>query len=116
MAAIRNAVDVAAERLVDLMKDQRFLELSGAVGGQSVEAGRHRVPVSAKVAVHELGLVCEAAQGVTKDRRTFAGLDDAKVDLLVVEPFVLLTVRRGRSHEHCARNAACRRVPVQVRG
>ena len=39
VAAIREPVDLGAESLVDLVEDECFLELSGAVGGQSVEAG-----------------------------------------------------------------------------
>ena len=41
MPTVRKAVDIGAERLVDLVKDECFLELGGAVGGEPVEAGRH---------------------------------------------------------------------------
>jgi hypothetical protein len=105
MPAISEAVHIFSEFGIDRHIDQRRLDLRRLVRCDPVEARRHRVPVTAKIGMHELGLVGQPPQRIAEDRWTLAGLHDAEIDLLIVEAGVLL-LRRGRgSHENRARRA-----------
>ena len=114
MASISQAIHIFGQLPIDCHRDKGVLDLRRAVGRDAVEASRHGVPVAAKIGVHELGLVGQPPERVAEDRRPFAGLHDAKIDLLVVEAGVLLLMRRSSAHEDRAGDPPGRRVAVQV--
>ena len=64
VAAVTEPVDVGRQQLVDLHQNKRFLDLFGPVGGDTVEAGRHGIPIAAEIAVHEPGTVAEPPQRI----------------------------------------------------
>jgi hypothetical protein len=99
MPAIGEAIHIFSEFGVDRHVDQRRLDLRRLVRRDAVEARRHRIPVPAKIGVHELGLVGQPAQRIAEDRRALARLHDAEIDLLVVEAGVLLLGGGRGSHE-----------------
>ena len=90
MPAIANAIDVLGQLLVDRHQHKGFFKLRCSIRRDAIKARRHRVPVAAKIGVHELGLVGQPAKRIAKDRRPLARLHNAEIDLLVVEACVLL--------------------------
>lgn len=116
MPAICKAIDIFSELGVDRDVDKSSLYLGCLVCRNAVEARRHRVPVPAKIGVHELGLVGQPPERIAEDCRALSGLHDAEIDLLVVQAGVLLLVCRRRSHKDRAGNSPRGRVAIQVRG
>jgi len=114
MPAIGKPVHVFSEFAVDHHIDQCRLDLRRLVRCDTVKARRHRVPIAAQIGVHELGLIGQPAQRIAEDRRTLARLHDTEIDLFVVESGVLLLMRRRRTHEDRAGDAARRRIAVKV--
>ena len=66
MPPIGEAIHIFSEFGVDRHVDKCCLDLRSLVRCDPIEAGRHRIPIAAKIGVHELGLVGQPAQRIAE--------------------------------------------------
>ena len=88
--SVANRIDICGQFLVDCQENKGLLDLAGTIRSHAIETGRGGIPVPPEVAVHELSLIGQSAKCITKDSWPLARLDNAEINLLIVEAPILI--------------------------
>ena len=106
--------DDFGNHFVNLHQNTGFFKLPSPIHGHTVEVGRPGIPAAPQIAVHELGLVGQAPQGIAKDGNFLARLHHTQIDSFVVNAQVLLAFRGCCGHKNSPGHAPRRRAAIQV--